>query len=714
MLHDRNPIWTVLICVCLTSALIGGAWSANGEAAGALGPPFIALNGQVLSPENSLPILAAGEILLAASDLFTAIGGEVTPDAALERFTITRGDVVIELELDQGTFTLGDREMGFAIPPFRVGDVVYVDVRDLVTALGGQYHWDPATMTGDLRIQVVGAEENVVAGTLVHFDPATPPFFFLKAQDSDRAIQYTGAARIRYYRMRMDGVLQPASLRDLQAGDRVELTMDEAGKVAKLVISLNLVHGAVDWLGEGLIVLRDRSFYYVSANVDVKAADGRQYDLASLRGGEEVTLAVNPNDRTVYRIIVGAITPPEQPGAPRITSAEPESTQPVRAGQRVAVRLRGTAGGQASFDIGAVIRDIPLREGARGDYRGHYTVRRGDNAVAVPIVGHLRVNAQDAPAVDSKALVTIDTGNPVIATITPRDQQTINNASPLIELTYNDGDGSGIDDTKVTMKLDGRDLTRDRDTFISERAASHQARDLEPRAHFVDVKIADKAGNEEKLRFQFTVAGAGANKVTSVQHEPRRALMTGDRLTVTMEVEEPGKKASFVIGDDWREVGMTRIGATNRYQGHYNVRARDEIRNARIIGRFVDRHGAEYSMADPVRVNISAALPDRLAITKPENNAQIKTDTVEIEGLAPPGRKVRVAVQYTFLFGTKTLHRSTVTSDAKGRWKTGKIKLREGILEAFFASRFNVTAQLLDRDDNPEQTQQMTFEIAQE
>ena len=77
-------------------------------------------------------------------DLFAAIGGDVQPDPTLPRFLIQRGGVQMEITLDQTSFRVGNQEANFTLPPMELARVPYVDARDVVEALGGQYGWDGA------------------------------------------------------------------------------------------------------------------------------------------------------------------------------------------------------------------------------------------------------------------------------------------------------------------------------------------------------------------------------------------------------------------------------------------------------------------------------------------------------------------------------------------------------------------------------------------
>lgn len=53
------------------------------------------------------------------------------------------------------------------------------------------------------------------------------------------------------------------------------------------------------------------------------------------------------------------------------------------------VRLQGEPGGTATFSIGSVVTDRPMRESSPGVYVGEYTIRRGDRFVNAPVTATL-------------------------------------------------------------------------------------------------------------------------------------------------------------------------------------------------------------------------------------------------------------------------------------------------------------------------------------
>lgn len=696
---------TMLVMLAVTVA-VGGMLS-SARADDEHGPPFISLNMEVFHPQSA-PILAAGRLLAPLDGLIEAIGGHVSADAEGRSFTVLRGPVRLELTVERMTFTLNDAQRSFTVAPFSIGEAMYVDVQDLVTAFGGQYRWDTTRLTGEVLMRRVEETTRAVRGTLVFFDPATPPLFLLREQDEARPVQHWGGADIQYLRRGITGPSQAATIEDLQAGDAVELGLDAEGKVTRVVTLLNEVQGVVSWAGEGLILLDDRTHHYLAPDVVVVTDTGEAAELAALEKGRRVTLTVDPEQRTATRVVVH-VTQERPDEGPRIVSVAPDSDAPLRAGRIVTVRLEGTPGGQARFDIGERVRNVSMREHTAGKYRGTYIVRSGTDVVGAPVIGRLRVGEVEAPPVPSAELLTIDTVRPTIQHVSPANRETIGTVSPTLLVRYSDGEGSGIDRASVRLTLNGADITRG--ATIDELGAFYQARDLQPGEHTLQVRVADRAGNEQRQTVRFTVQPATANKIVAVQHDARDVLTARDTLTVSMDVREPGRRAWFAVGDNWREVDMTRVGATNTYRGAYLVRAGDEIRDAKVTGHFEDRDGRTHSLEATTRVSISTALPAALSITSPQDGAQLTESTIEVKGQAPPNRKVRIAVQSVLIFGSKSVYRGVTTSDAAGKWQTQPINLRRGLLETLFTARFAITAELLDDADRPQETERVTVTL---
>jgi hypothetical protein len=60
-----------------------------------------------------------------------------------------------------------------------------------------------------------------------------------------------------------------------------------------------------------------------------------------------------------------------------------------RQGERVLVSLEGVTGGDATFDIGPDIHDMPMKETRPGHYEGVVALQHGDKIIHLPVTGRL-------------------------------------------------------------------------------------------------------------------------------------------------------------------------------------------------------------------------------------------------------------------------------------------------------------------------------------
>lgn len=88
----------------------------------------------------------------------------------------------------------------------------------------------------------------------------------------------------------------------------------------------------------------------------------------------------------------------------------------LRAGDRVVVRVEGSPGKIGTFDVGARVKDQPLRETMAGQYTGMYVIKEGDDARYAFVTARLRGEGEDAESVTADAhdqAFSIDTRPPV-------------------------------------------------------------------------------------------------------------------------------------------------------------------------------------------------------------------------------------------------------------------------------------------------------------
>jgi hypothetical protein len=696
-----------LVAALLLVSLAACAVSAVAQGAGA---PFLAINGQTVADMANPPLLIQGTLMVSLDSLLFLVGGQQTiTDAQTGIITVTRGNVTLTLTLGQRVFKVGYDDATFDWPPMNIDGIAYVDAQAIAKALGGQYSWNRQTLTGNITIRLLGLGGDAKRGSLVQLYPGNPSFFIVKLEGADTVSAFVGADNIQYFQLGADGTLQSANASVIHVGDQIEFTVDANGRISRILCARLQVSGTVDTVAGGRILLTDGQLFTLAPNVPVSTSDGKAVSVDFLRRGDKVILSVSPGDRTVQSIVLdlggtGTATTNE----PRITALAPDTPGPWKAGGQVRVRMRGTPGGQASFDIGDVIRGIPLTENAAGDYRGTYTVRAGDNLTAAPLTGHLRVGGVDAPPLVSDQRLTLDTTDPLIVRVAPDQGERTEEASPTIQVLYSDPNGSGVDRAKVTLRLDGADVTAK--ATIDNAALTYKATNLALGDHRLDITVADLAGNSVSRRVVFTVV-PGASKIVALTHDATGPLTIGDVLTITMEVQEFGRRAWVALGTSGKAVELKPVAGTKTYRGTYTVVKGDQMLGAKLVGHFVDALGREFLLEAPTPVDISTAVPDKLVILAPKDGDKFDSSKITVRGQAPPNRKLRVMARYNFI-GERNASSEVVTSDDNGRWATKSLDVRGDFFSAF-VNDFTIVVQLLDAADKVVQTEQVNISLAE-
>lgn len=206
----------------------------------------------------------------------------------------------------------------------------------------------------------------------------------------------------------------------------------------------------------------------------------------------------------------------------------------LKVGDEVRFRVRGVSGARAWVDVPRVASGIALREVRPGVYEGEYTVRRGDaldfsQAVATMQRGGERHSLQADLRGDDRdedRRWARDDQPPQVDIVAPAAGQKLGERGRVrIAARLDDAGRSGIARETVTLRLNGRDVTRQ--ARITDDAIEYRA-DLEPGRYQVEVAVRDRAGNLARRNWHFVVADdvkgrpavpvGHALQVTSHQH----------------------------------------------------------------------------------------------------------------------------------------------------------------------------------------------------
>jgi hypothetical protein len=345
-----------------------------------------------------------------------------------------------------------------------------------------------------------------------------------------------------------------------------------------------------------------------------------------------------------------------------------------------------------------------MAEDPAGTYRGRYRVEAGDELVRVPVIGHLDVQGAPAPDAEVAGRVSLDAVPPRVTNLYPERGARIAAGAPAIQCALDDGNGVGVDPRSVVLRVRGRDVTRD--AAIDEDGLTYTSPDLAPGEVRCEVHVADLAGNQTDVDWRFTLlAGPRERFIISITHWPTwDTLGVGDVLTVTMHTTTRGRSASFDIEGLRRNVPLARKGGPDSrvWEGSYQIRAGDTVRNARIVGTFVDERGVAHTEADPRTLDVNAAAR-RFAVNRPRDGEAVPV-VFELAGEGLPGRLVTFKVRYQAhsdvlgvpMAGTAT--EGQVRVGPEGRWHipidTGPARRAAFVRKI---DRFDITCALLGR-----------------
>ena len=272
-----------------------------------------------------------------------------------------------------------------------------------------------------------------------------------------------------------------------------------------------------------------------TASYTIKRADRMavgQRLRATLRNGKRTTSA----NYTIPDSAASGMPPPAVGLAPRIDRFVIAPVSQLSPGTELVATLEGIAGAQASFDIGGVANDVPMRELRPGIYEGRYTVRRQDKMTAASsVVATLRSGSQSVRANLSRPLLA-DNTPPTVVNLTPRENERVAVGTVYVSGNLEDARGTGVDPQSVRLTLNGRDVTRD--TQITAQSFSYRNQ-LPAGAYTALLTAQDSAGNSVRREWRFDV-GAAAHPLAIELSSPSGDTIPGNAPVTIRGQTAPG------------------------------------------------------------------------------------------------------------------------------------------------------------------------------
>ena len=711
--------------------------------------PHVVVNGAVLhAPVQTLN----GSLLLPMRAVFEALQAEVRWFPAAQQITATRGTTVVQLWINRRVAIVGDKEVTLAVAPTLFGDTTYVPLRFPAEAFGGEVKWNDTLRTAIITIApldagmapgtetpnpptpqnppapvnppppaepVTPAEPPAPAnppapqpaertGTLNQIYPdAAQAILFQDAAGGDPALLQV-AADAQITRGPAGAESAAATLKDLQPGDLVTVTPNEAGKLVKVVATYSQAKGKVAAIAQGKLLLKDGTVYQLRADVKVTDTDGNAVALNDLAAERDVTVQVTPGTDVVWAITTPAAVapPPVAPPAdeqPKIlTVGAIYYTKPLKAGDQLGIQVVGTPGADAvTAHLGNAIKDIALTEEEPGKYTGQITIGGDINVTNVPISASLSVGGKRAPRARSTETITIDNTAPVLTAPQPAEGTAVLDRSPVIRASFDDGNGSGVDPTTISVRINGRPAggwvqSTDHDFSL-------HARNLPLGVVRVRVEVADRAGNIGALEWRFTVVApavaAGPAMITAMSHDAAAAVRAGQQVKLSATLGGPPARLEWYLANKLIGTSVQREGTTLRYSMTYTIAPDDPVGDAPVSVRFFDAEGHMQTLVADRRITITAApvLARKFKLVAPMDGTKAPAE-ITVSGEARPGAKVRVTVSYDghalILPMQGDMFKGTVIADADGKWVTQAIDMSAPLVKV---DSYTVKAELLNR-----------------
>lgn len=408
------------------------------------------------------------------------------------------------------TTQVGSRSVGVE-PTIEIKNVLYVPLRFFSDVLGAQTQYDKRTNTVSMIAQLVGRTANgliptrsgfVRVGTVAAVDVLSDPPTITLAYDTGPKTVPIGRNAIIEMEDVGANVTTPGELGDIRPGDFARIEMGRKGSVERVIDAFGSNYGKIVAVGTGQFVLDNGQVVTASRTTEV-GLNGTAAGFADLKPGDEVSVRYNVETNEVREVLASRKVADSGGDARTIASVEDDANQPLRPGESVHVTLRGTPGGSATFDIGSYVTNIAMQETQPGTYTGSYTIPRGANFSAVPVIGRLQLAGRAPASAAAEQTVSAASTAPGISAVAPQPGVTVDGSRPGIYAAFSAG-AVPVNPSSAVLWVNGRDVTSEcvRTAQFIQYLPSYSYRNGNVR---VTVKVADGAGNVTTKSWTFSI-----------------------------------------------------------------------------------------------------------------------------------------------------------------------------------------------------------------
>ncbi|MDQ6929947.1 MAG: copper amine oxidase N-terminal domain-containing protein [Candidatus Eremiobacteraeota bacterium] len=429
------------------------------------------------------------------------------------RITTQVSDRTIYLTVGSKIASVNGAPVVLESAPVELKGVLFAPLRFFSAGLGAQAVYNAKTQNVEITSSLAGRSATLSAGADGTHDykgiveavdnDSQPPTITVTSGASVKTIAIPFSASVI-----IDDVVAnattPGTLQDVHVGDYAKIELRKDNSVNRVVDAFASRQGTIAAISGNTLVLSD-GHVIVPTGVTTLSLNGQGAKTGDLHIDDDLTVRYNLVTSEIREVVATrkAAGTPAPVGAVAIASIEPSLRHPLRPGETFEVLMKGTPGGQASYDVGPYFRGIALREASPGVYAATYKIPRGANFAAAPLFGYLRVRDSDAPRAQSTIEVSASSTPPGIGDFGPDQGQTVNNPDPSIYATFASA-AVPVNVSSITLIINGHDVTAS-----SNRSAAfieyHPLNTFGDGPVHVTVRVADLAGNVATKSWTFTV-----------------------------------------------------------------------------------------------------------------------------------------------------------------------------------------------------------------
>jgi hypothetical protein len=487
-------------------------------------PTPVVVDGRPL-PESALATVN-DKSYVALRPVGEALGAQVSFDGKLRQATVTTEFREVVLVIGKAVALVNGESRPIDAPPLVIGGRVMIPLRAIAQALGASVTYDATTHS--VMVSTAGANNaphtgprpprvpstNTLEGTVTDVRAAmVPPSVAVDVDHLNYTITVPEGTKIQF-RDTHGGSTGAGPLSQVKPGDTLIATLDAAGHLISIADIFAGFSGKIASVsGQNMVLTNGRVVESDKTQTSV-LLDGRTATFAQLKAGDFVTVRADPRTGKVRDVV--ALTPgglatsatatPTTAGTVadvKIADVTDDAIHPFRVGQTLHVKMDGTPGGTAMFDLSNLVVDNPMTETRPGHYEGSYLVEVGTNLVDAPIIVRLQKNGLTAQAEGPDPLAIITTP-PSVKDAKPDSGTQVNNPRPNIYVTFSSIGDRGVDAQTLKLVVNGKDVSGQA-TRTSAFISYLPSEDFAGGSVTVVVSGADTAGNPLYYKWSFTV-----------------------------------------------------------------------------------------------------------------------------------------------------------------------------------------------------------------